>query len=44
MRPFSDADDPRLPFDDPTQQRYEVIRPLTVRPFFSEFPKFQYIE
>jgi len=30
MLPFSDADDPRLPFDDPTQQRYEVIRPVVV--------------
>ena len=30
MLPFSDADDPRLPFDDPTQQRYEVIRPVIV--------------
>jgi transposase/transposase InsO family protein len=30
MLPFSDADDPRLPFDDPTQQRYEVIRPIVV--------------
>lgn len=30
MLPFSDADDPRLTFDDPTQQRYEVIRPVVV--------------
>ena len=30
MLPFSDADDPQLPFDDPTQQRYEVIRPVVV--------------
>src|SRR5688572_15567726 len=30
MLPFSDADDPRLPFDVPTQQRYEVIRPVIV--------------
>lgn len=30
MLSFSDADDPRLPFDDPTQQRYEVIRPVVV--------------
>lgn len=28
--PFSDPDDPPLPFDDPTQQRYEVIRPVVV--------------
>ena len=25
-----DADDPRLPFNDPTQQRYELIRPVAV--------------
>lgn len=25
-----DADDPRLPFDDPTQRRYEIIRPVVV--------------
>jgi transposase InsO family protein/transposase len=30
MLPFSDADDPRLTFDDPTQQRYELIRPVVV--------------
>ena len=30
MLPFSDPDDPPLPFDDPTQQRYEVIRPVAV--------------
>jgi transposase/transposase InsO family protein len=30
MLPPSDADDPRLPFDDPTQQHYEVIRPVIV--------------
>ena len=30
MLPFSDADDPQMPFDDPTQQRYEVIRPVVV--------------
>lgn len=30
MLPFSDSDDPRLPFDDPTQQRYEIIRPVVV--------------
>jgi transposase len=30
MLPFSDTDDPRLPFDDLTQQRYEVIRPVVV--------------
>jgi transposase InsO family protein/transposase len=28
--PFSDSDEPRLPFDDLTQQRYEVIRPVAV--------------
>jgi hypothetical protein len=28
--PFSDSDDPPLPFDDPTQQRYELIRPVVV--------------
>jgi transposase len=28
--PFSDSDDPQLPFDDPTQQRYERIRPVVV--------------
>jgi transposase InsO family protein len=28
--PLSDSDDPRLPFDDPTQQRYELIRPVVV--------------
>ena len=25
-----DADDPQLPFNDPTQQRYELIRPLVL--------------
>jgi hypothetical protein len=25
-----DADAPRLPFNDPTQQRYELIRPVAV--------------
>ena len=30
MLPFSDSDDPQLPFDDPTQQRYELIRPVVV--------------
>ena len=25
-----DADDPQLPFNDPTQQRYELIRPVAV--------------
>ena len=30
MLPFSDSDDPPLPFDDPTQQRYELIRPVVV--------------
>ena len=28
MLPHPDADDPQLPFHDPTQQRYELIRPL----------------
>jgi transposase InsO family protein/transposase len=28
--PFWDADDPPLPLDDPTQQRYELIRPVVV--------------
>jgi transposase/transposase InsO family protein len=28
--PLSDSDEPRLPFDDPTQYRYEVIRPVVV--------------
>jgi hypothetical protein len=28
--PFSDSDEPRLPFDDLTQQRYELIRPVAV--------------
>ncbi len=26
--PFPDADDPQLPFNDPTQERYERIRPV----------------
>jgi transposase len=30
VRPLLDADDPQLPFDDPTQYRYEVIRPIVV--------------
>ncbi len=30
MLPLSDADEPQLPFDDPTQHRYEVIRPVVV--------------
>ena len=30
MLPFSDSDDLQLPFDDPTQQRYELIRPVVV--------------
>ena len=30
MLPLSDSDEPRLPFDDPTQYRYEVIRPVVV--------------
>ena len=30
MPPLSDADEPQLPFDDPTQQRYEIIRPVVV--------------
>lgn len=30
MLPFSDAEDPQLPFDDPTQHRDEIIRPVVV--------------
>lgn len=30
MLPLLEPDDPPLPFDDPTQQRYEVIRPVVV--------------
>src|SRR6266581_5494624 len=29
---FSDVDDPQLPFTDPTQYRYELIRPLVLFP------------
>ena len=32
MRPYPDAADPQLPFLDPTQQRYELIRPLLLDP------------
>jgi hypothetical protein len=28
--PLSDLDEPQLPFDDPTQHRYEIIRPVVV--------------
>jgi transposase/transposase InsO family protein len=28
--PLSDTDEPQLPFDDPTQERYEIIRPVAV--------------
>jgi transposase InsO family protein len=28
--PFPDVDDPQLPFNDPTQYRYELIRPLVL--------------
>src|SRR6266850_4346783 len=27
---FSDVDDPQLPLNDPTQHRYEIIRPLVL--------------
>ncbi|MGC1953018.1 MAG: DDE-type integrase/transposase/recombinase [Gammaproteobacteria bacterium] len=30
MLPLSDLDEPQLPFDDPTQHRYEIIRPVVV--------------
>ena len=32
MRPHVETDDPQLPFSDPTQQRYELIRPLLLDP------------
>ena len=32
MRPYPDADDSQLPFLDPTQYRYELIRPLLLCP------------
>ncbi len=32
MRPHPDPDDPQLPFLDPTQYRYELIRPLLLCP------------
>ena len=32
MRPYPDAPDPQLPLLDPTQQRYELIRPLLLDP------------
>jgi transposase len=30
--PYAEKDDPQLPFSDPTQQRYELIRPLLLDP------------
>ena len=30
MPPFPDAEDPQLPFNDPMQQRYEIIRPVVI--------------
>ncbi len=30
MLPLSDADEPQLPFNDPTQYRYALIRPLVL--------------
>ena len=30
MLPLPDADEPQLPFNDPTQYRYELIRPLVL--------------
>ena len=32
VRPYPDATDPQLPLLDPTQQRYELIRPLLLDP------------
>jgi len=32
VRPHAEMDDARLPFSDPTQQRYELIRPLLLDP------------
>jgi hypothetical protein len=32
VRPHPDPDDPQLPFLDPTQYRYELIRPLLLCP------------
>jgi Homeodomain-like domain len=32
VRPHAEMDDPQLPFSDPTQQRYELIRPLLLDP------------
>ena len=32
VRPHVETDDPQLPFSDPTQQRYELIRPLLLDP------------
>jgi Homeodomain-like domain/Integrase core domain len=32
VRPHTETDDPLLPFSDPTQQRYELIRPLLLDP------------
>jgi len=32
VRPHAETDDPQLPFSDPIQQRYELIRPLLLHP------------
>ena len=41
MRPAPDADDAHLPFLDPTQYRYELIRPLLLCPEQTATPRAQ---